>query len=99
MQQLKLTQFHPSQANAPNTQRNNAHYVISCMLISSTGSYIILCNPLWYMNLEIRSKINPLNAGLNPICHLLLLLGAHHITHVSGLRVNKRIITQNLSLA
>ena len=32
-------------------------------------------------------KINPLNAELNPICHLLALSGAHHIFHVSGLRV------------
>ena len=32
--------------------------------------------------------INPLNAELNPICNLLALLGAHHIFHVSGLRVN-----------
>jgi hypothetical protein len=30
---------------------------------------------------------NPLNAELIPICHLLALLGAHHIFHVSGLRV------------
>ena len=30
---------------------------------------------------------NPLNAQLNPICHLLALLGAHYIFHVSGLRV------------
>ena len=33
--------------------------------------------------------INPLNAELNPICHLLALLGAHHIFHVSGLRANQ----------
>jgi len=33
-------------------------------------------------------NLNPLNAELNPICHLLALLGAHHIFHVSGLRVN-----------
>ena len=32
--------------------------------------------------------INALNAKLNPICHLLTLLGARHILHVSGLRVN-----------
>jgi hypothetical protein len=31
---------------------------------------------------------NPLNAKLNPICHLLILLGAHHILHVSRIRVN-----------
>jgi len=30
---------------------------------------------------------NPLNAELNPICHLLALLGAHHILHVSRVRV------------
>jgi len=33
--------------------------------------------------------VNPLNAKLNPICHLLALLGAHHILHVSRLRVNR----------
>ena len=33
-------------------------------------------------------RFNPLNADLNHICHLLALLGAHHIFHVSGLRVN-----------
>jgi len=32
--------------------------------------------------------LNPLNGELNPICHLLALLGAHHILHVSRLRVN-----------
>jgi hypothetical protein len=31
---------------------------------------------------------NPLNAELNPICHLLALLGAHPIIHVSRIRVN-----------
>ena len=31
--------------------------------------------------------INSLNAELNPTCHLLALLGARHIFHVSGLRV------------
>jgi hypothetical protein len=31
---------------------------------------------------------NPLNAKLNPIHHLLALLGAHHILHVSRIRVN-----------
>ena len=31
--------------------------------------------------------INPSNAELNPICHLLALLGAHHILHVSRIRV------------
>jgi hypothetical protein len=30
---------------------------------------------------------NPLNAELNPICHLLVLLGAHPILHVSRIKV------------
>jgi len=34
--------------------------------------------------------INPLNAELNPICHLLALLGTHHILHVSRTRVKGR---------
>jgi len=34
------------------------------------------------------SVINTLNAKLNPICHLLALLGAHHILHISRIRVN-----------
>ena len=35
---------------------------------------------------------NPLNAELNPICHLLALLGAHHILHISRIRVNDVLI-------
>jgi len=37
---------------------------------------------------DINVTINPLNDELNPICHLLALLGAHNIFHVSGLRIN-----------
>jgi transposase len=36
---------------------------------------------------EISIFMDPLNPELNPICHLLALLGAHHIFHVSVLRV------------
>ena len=31
--------------------------------------------------------INPLNAELNPTCHLMALLGVHHFFHVSRIRV------------
>ena len=37
---------------------------------------------------EIQLNIDPLNTELNPICHLLALLGAHHIVHVSRIWVN-----------
>ena len=35
------------------------------------------------------TAFNPLNAELNHICHLLTLLGAHHILHVSRVRVKQ----------
>jgi len=34
---------------------------------------------------------NPLNVKLNPICHLLALLGTHHILHVSRISVKTRL--------
>jgi hypothetical protein len=36
-----------------------------------------------------RNVINPLNAELKTICHLLALLRAHRILHVSRIRVKK----------
>jgi hypothetical protein len=41
-----------------------------------------------HLFLKLMKYINPLNAELNPICHLLALLGVHHILHVSRIRVN-----------
>ena len=54
-----------------------------------------------YENLMSGSRVvvevvNPLNAELNLIRHLLALVGAHHIVHVSGIRVNhERLLLQN----
>jgi len=51
----------------------------------------------WQINFNAFSKlrmtvsINPLNAELNPTCHLLALLGAHHILHISRLRVKQQL--------
>jgi hypothetical protein len=36
-----------------------------------------------------RYLINPLNAELDPIRHLLALVGARHIVHVSWIRVKR----------
>jgi len=48
-------------------------------------------NPLYYIleNSGLTTWINPLNTQLNPICHLLALL-AHHILHVSRIRVKRK---------
>ena len=42
--------------------------------------------------------INPLNAELNPICHLLALLGAHHIFHASRISVKGHFNPSNTKL-
>jgi len=39
--------------------------------------------------------INPLNAELNPICHLLALLGVHHFLHVSRIKVKWKLYHLN----
>jgi len=38
-------------------------------------------------------SVNPSNADLIPICHLLALLGAHRVLHVSKIMVKYIIIT------
>jgi len=37
--------------------------------------------------------VDPLNAKLNPICHLLALLQGHHILHISRISVNRMLIS------
>jgi len=50
------------------------------------GSYVAWIDFHFFKGLTF----NPLNAKLNPICHLLALLGAHHILHISRIRVKNR---------
>jgi len=52
--------------------------------------------PICYLEQLDPPTINLLNAELNPICHLLALLGAHYILHVSGIRVKTREMTDEL---
>jgi hypothetical protein len=39
-----------------------------------------------YLLQPSSGQLYPLHAELNPICHLLALLGAHHILHISRIR-------------
>ena len=50
---------------------------------------LLLCTFCFVLDPPRPFSFNPLNAELNPICHLLALLGAHLIFHVSRIRVNK----------
>ena len=53
--------------------------------------------PFWERTLNYRARpqfrkiFNPLNAELNPIYHLLALLGTHHILHISRVRVKENL--------
>jgi hypothetical protein len=58
------------------------------MSISVDDSLVcrLTCIPDGQQNLKLLKSLNPLNAKFNPICHLLALLGPHHILHVSTVR-------------
>jgi hypothetical protein len=53
-------------------------------LLRSTANFsVIVSRRNW-----VCQPLNPLNAELNPIRHLLALAGAHHFVDVSRIRVN-----------
>jgi hypothetical protein len=62
-------------------------------MVERRGVYRVLVGkpegkrPLGRPRRRWEDNINPLNAELNPIWDLLALLGAHHILHVSRIRV------------
>ena len=56
-------------------------YFSSSLITAKRVSTLVTC-------LGNLCKLNTLNAELNPVCHLLALLGVHHILHVSRIRVN-----------
>jgi len=58
--------------------------------IYKTSTFIFmlsLFSYLYYLYFIFMYMFNPLNPKLNPICYLLVLLGAHHFLHVSRIRV------------
>jgi hypothetical protein len=63
-------------------------------LCPSSGAYQLQQQPLVYRRNVVVAVLfavvgpNPLNAELNSIFHLLVLLGAHPILHISRIRVN-----------
>ena len=52
---------------------------------------LCVCNSPLFPNYFART----LNAELNPICHMLALLEAHHILHVSRIRVKIQLLLIN----
>jgi hypothetical protein len=54
--------------------------------------HCVSCWITYILQDDIRSieyQVNPLNAELNPIRHLIALAGVHHFVHVSRIRFNK----------
>jgi len=53
--------------------------------------YIYIYIYIFHMDFDcegyVTGSVNPLTSELNPICHFLTLLGAHHILHVSRIRI------------
>jgi hypothetical protein len=62
---------------------SNRNYFDKEIKTSILSEEFLCCSSFWKPNLYI----NPLNAELNPIRHLLALVGARHIVHVSRIRV------------
>ena len=64
--------------------RNLLHIckMFCCLKWAHKGSF--LCTDITFL---VRTVFNPLNTELNPICHLLTLLGVHHFLHVSRIKV------------
>ena len=61
-------------------------------------SKIGCCVGAWQAGSNWIKLLYPLNADLNPICHLLALLGAHHIIHFSRVRVKWHFNPSNAEL-
>jgi hypothetical protein len=47
---------------------------------------------MYFISNLVRSLVNPLKAELNPIRHLLALVGAHHFVDVSRRRVKEEVL-------
>ena len=72
---LSITTLSSNRVSASQTRYSSWTITISCLKTREQEGL----NPVGF---------NPLNAELNPIRHLLALVGARHIVHVSRIRVN-----------
>ena len=78
------------------SQLKDAAFCLCCKLYGKSSAGQLAnegCNDWKHLGGKLEKHeltpehIIPLNAELNPICHLLALLEAHHILHVSRIRV------------
>ena len=73
-----------------------SQYIYTYIYIYVYMYMYILYSPSKYITLPANQHLfhsfDPLNAKLNPICHLQALLGAHYIFHVSRVRVKMNVL-------
>ena len=63
-------------------------YLYSTVMVRYVMVQVLrLSTHLQHCSINVFTVLNPLNAELNPICHLLALLGVHHFLHLSRIRV------------
>ena len=80
--------YHPKHVEQfPELCKVASHWIYIRIIITMHGPMEVTLKEWTFVGLQF----NPLNAELNPICHLLALLAAHHIFYVSGLRVKQVI--------
>jgi hypothetical protein len=76
----------------PDENKAYLHEYLSTLIIISRSLLLRIRGASIKRNYEENQNthfmFNPLNTEWNPICHLLALLAAHHILHVSRIRVN-----------
>jgi hypothetical protein len=70
------------------TQFDSKYCYMSVVEIDGVFYFLITKYSFMVRCLRNSYAFNPLNAELNPICHLLALLGARPILHISRIRVN-----------
>jgi len=84
---LKLREIH--------TTKYYVSMKIKCCLVWTHKAFLSCLQGDGSRGQELNAEeINPLNTKLNLICHLLALLGAHPILHVSKIRVKNVFTTQ-----
>ena len=85
--------FHLSRLELPSRDVVTGRRTEGCWILRSA----VCC--LWYFrSMLCLTDINPLNTELNPIRHLLALVGAHHIVHVSRISVNMMVLSHYLTI-
>jgi hypothetical protein len=65
--------------------------VLSVLVNHKFGAFVVFISVIYHCQNPVEFA-NPLYAELNPICHLLALLGAQHTLHVSRIRVNGQVL-------